>query len=215
MNSKELCNHLGGKMSMSAITEFGYTIGSPDKCIHSGTQTYWIPVVQGEPTIGQNGHNQWLDDRPGHDKTEVRSPKWRNSEPNGHVSEQCVDIMQLSEEYFWNDDACSASRCSICLTPAVQSYRLRGTSLYDQLYTLSLEMQKSSTRISFEGEDSSWLYWYPQNEKTVLLDSRYRFNLTMNQHPFGILQPQVSTKKMLQGQVTESSNRWIFTNVSN
>ena len=191
---------------MSVPKNFGAIFGNKAIC----NNNYWIPVVQGSAlNSDEDGNYFWLDDRLHSNKTPINDPKWRKSEPNGLLSEKCVEITLISGKYYWNDQTCIELRCSICRLPAVQTYYLRGQSLFDNKYLLILELQENPLKIRFEGTKNSWYYWYPLEDKTKLLDIRYNSTLTSKKNPFGKIKMENS-----ETWEWEWTFQWIFTNVS-
>ena len=209
LGAKKLCSHLGGALSMDIHTNFTYIFGDSNNCYSaqkSGIGVFWIPVIQGDPGGSEeNRHYSWLDDSPGSNQKLIQEPNWRKSEPNGLLTEQCVTKLYYpkTNRFFWNDESCFASRCSVCKMPVFQKYQLRGPDLYDHKYSLALETQQSSEKIEFEGEHSSWIIWYPLDKKTELHDQRYNFTKSFHLDPFGLLR----SKEFAQ------NHSWIFSNV--
>ena len=184
--------------------EFPYTIGNSEKCKHLDkhydVDVFWLPIKQ--RVQYENGEDQWVDDRQQSKEAVIQEPKWGKGEPNGFDFQQCVQAIGQWDQ--WTDQFCTVLTCSACNMPIVQTYRLRGPQLFDQVYSLLLNMQSSDTEIVFEGEGTSKIVWYPLEEKTVI--SNYKTNKTIEfrKDPFGILQSKEGV----------STNKWKFTNVS-
>ena len=195
-------------MSMNPNEDIGYIIGDTENCLKGGTvKEFWMPVVQGSLVEDQY---LWLDDREGYNiTTPMTSLNWKKSEPNGLHAEPCVSALLLDGEYLWNDDRCHTPKCSICDMPVIQTFRLRGPNLFDHEYLLSLDMQKNSSSIRFEGVESSWIIWDPLEEKTKIMDIRYDYSTHFDKNPFGLIKPKtsISPKEF-------NPHQWVFTNVS-
>ena len=207
--TKSLCSHLGGILSSNYIQEAQFVIGSSD-CQSESWQNrptaFWIPIIQGGPVANKEGQFHWIDDRLGSNGSVVQLTNWLPGQPNGEWTQQCVELVgDTPSEQLWNDEYCYTKRCSICTMPVVQTYRLRGLTMYDQEYTLSLNMQENKSRILFEGKKST-IDWLPFDGK---LEVRQRFNgdLTIEKYqgPFGLLKSE--------GHGNTTGNL-VFTNVS-
>ena len=189
-------------MTLQFGREFRYTIGNPNKCKHHyhDMNIFWLPIKQ----AGQDKNEEylWVDDRSKSKGVAIKELKWAKGEPNGLDIEQCVDLYSGWDQ--WNDQFCSAMRCSTCNMPIVQTYHLRGPGSFDRVYSLLLNMQSSFTEIVFEGEGTSKVVWYPLEEKTAI--SNYKTNTTIefSKDPFGVLQSEEDGSK----------NKWKFSNVS-
>ena len=204
--TKSLCSHLGGIMSLNYIQETQFVIGSSDcQTVSWYDSTFWIPIIQGGPVANKEGHFHWIDDRLGLNGSVVQLTNWLPGQPNGELSQQCVEAETTSEQNLWNDEYCHVKRCSICTMPLVQTYRLRGLTMYDQEYTLSLNIQENKSRILFEGKKST-IIWFPFDGT---LEVRQHFNgdlaIEKFQGPFGHLKSEEHGK---------TRGKLVFTNVS-
>ena len=167
------------------LSNVEHILGDPDNCNLYGSSRFWIPVVQGNPIEGKTGQYQWLDDRPGYNHSEMLFQKWTASQPNGFLYQKCVE----THHDAWNDLECeSVKRCSVCIIPKVQKYLLRGpVGHFDQEYSLSFNMQLSTTRIVFEGQGLSRIIWYPLQRQTKLVNRKLNLTRIFDQNPFGLL----------------------------
>ena len=209
-DAKKICTHLSGSMSMNPGGKREYILGDIENCFSpdSGEIRFWIPVKQGQSVKGTNGQYLWLDDRPNSNGTVVQAQTWNTGQPNGLHIQQCVDA---SEQGNWYDMECEETkRCSVCVIPVAQIFRLRGQHNFEREYSLSFEMQKSTKRVIFEGlEQSSIVIWYPMEEKTELMDQEQNVTTTFYQNPFGLLG---SRKDIIRND--GYTDQLVFTNVS-
>ena len=192
---------------MNPDENIDFIIGDPENCKNTNTATvkvFWMPVVQGNMI---NGQYQWLDNRRGFNDTPMTGLKWKRSEPNGLHTEPCVTAWLLDGEYLWNDESCHPLKCSICDMPVIQTYWLRGPDLFDHKYLFSLDSQENSSKIRFEGVESSWIIWTPLKGHTQIMDMRYNYSTNFDHNPFGLTKPQKSISQ-------KDCHQWVFTNVS-
>ena len=188
-------------MPMDFEENIRYIIGDPDKCKIVGLNKLWVPVRQGNLIDEDYGVYQWFDDRASSNQSIIQSPNWKQSEPNGLQIEQCVDA--FGDSKYWNDESCSSKRCSVCRMPVVQTYYLRGPRIFDQVYSLLFNMQRTNSKIVFEGEGTSVIIWYPDEGQTQIKNYKMNYSVTFHKNPFGILQNENSP----------SRKTWIFTKV--
>ena len=136
----------------------------------------------------------WVDDRYKSKETVIQIQKWQEYEPNGLEFEKCVDAITDGKHDQWNDNRCNDLRCSVCNMPRVQTFYLRGNDFDDDHeYILSMDTQDHSSRIRFEGQKLSYIYWHVLHGTTEI---RHFYNETykrqFKQMPFGQLKPSSS-----------------------
>ena len=157
-------------------------LGDAENCFVNNEERFWIPVIQGETKASQY---LWVHDRPGFSKKVILNQTWHVGHPTGLLFQQCVST---SDEGEWYDVECETElKCSVCNVPVVQTYQLRGNTTFDMEYFLSFEMQQSTRVITFEGHESSRIFWYPLEAKTEIIDQKQNLSRTFNQNPFGLL----------------------------
>ena len=183
-DSKALCSHLGGIMSMDPI-EPDHVFGNSSVCYLEGDMKYfWIPVIQ-EGKRSEVGQYSWVDDRSNTNSSETLNLGWHTGQPNGLDFQQCV---HKSEKEKWYDVECEKKSCSVCNVPVAQTYRLRGQHLFDQEYILSFDMQQSHiSQLVFEGYGPNRIVWDLFSSKTDILDKEEGISRSFNQTPFGLL----------------------------
>ena len=201
-------------MSMELPKEGGYKIGdqtlSCTKC--EGERIYWLPVVQGRLIAGQKEKYEWVDDRQDKNHSKIQSTRWIRSQPNGLDVQQCVEARPtVSGIPRWNDQACTFARFLTCEMPRYQTYYLRGSNPkdFDEEYTLSLELQTSSSAIEFVGQRKSKLIWYPMIDRAKLVNQNKNLTVAIDQNPFGLIDEQ-----HLNGPESFNATKMVFTNVS-
>ena len=178
-------------MSLFVNGKFRFSIGNASDCLSEGKSRYWLPVRQGQLREGQH---LWIDDRLKNKGSVIQTLKWDQSEPNGFEFEKCVVATTDGVNDNWNDQTCNSFRCSICFMPRVQTFYLRGYAFeLDHEYILSMDTQYHSSRITFEGQKLSYIYWHVLQEKTEV---RHFYNDTykreFSQMPFGRLKSTLS-----------------------
>ena len=208
-----LCSKLGGYMALD-ISQKQFSVGDTTGC----NRKYWQPIK-----LDNYSNDQYFWSGDTHEDVEnyINNLNWMNSMPNAYGTEECLDVTELSGNYYANDVECEVTRCSICSVPAVNSFYLRGPGLegidrwhrlglrnfLDHKYSLSLELQENSSHLVFEGENGlSKITWYPL-EKTalikrydnkVILDKQKIMKINYHTDPFGYFR----------------SLEWVFTGVS-
>ena len=124
--------------------------------------------------------------------------------------QQNIDIGQaivFRNTYLWNDISCDERpRCSVCHSPVVQAFNLRGQipSNIDRKYYLLLGTQNKTQNnqiVHFEGQFGlSQIFWDPLSALTTVTRTIDDHSFVFKKEPFGSLKNE--------------KNHWIFTNVS-
>ena len=197
-----MCQFLGGTLAM-AIKDSQHIVGDAASCGSNSfgdSVQFWAPVVLDKYSPSKNEYT-WIDDRTG-SMSKIQDQIWANAQPNGEGISQCVALMNVSGEYFWNDIHCQKKLCPACVVPEVQTFYLRGQKMANQCdskYALFLAMQNDKSKLVFEGQSGlSKVIWSPLEKTTELQTASGSSKLKIDQNPFGYWYGM----------------DWVFTNVS-
>ena len=200
--SRALCANLGGEISTDR--EYEMTLGNPQTC-QENKNKFWT-AIKLKNYLPEKDYT-WVIDQNGSkasDITDLVAGKWKQGQPNGEGAQMCV---YRTKDNFLVDTECDRELCFICNVPVAQKYYLRGhndvlAGRIDNKYFLILEKDWNELKITFKGEESGKITWYPVEKKTDLISNPTDANqtITYNQNPFGLLR--------------NLHTRWIFTNVS-
>ena len=203
---------MSGEMATEIDQNIDHTVGDLDDCPgKTRGNPKWLPFKLS--SYSKDGNYTWIDDRPSSNGSEIILQNWQTSQPNslGHVD--CVQAKKFEAKVLLDDTDCTRTICSICSTPAIQNFYLRGNiKRVDHKYLLSWEMQNLKTEVTFEGQQgSNKIVWKPSQRKTELRkytdeatkEGKEQTIYTFEQPPFGRLESNKSNNALL-----------IFTNVS-
>ena len=180
------------------------TVGDPKTC-QENKNKFWT-AIKLKNYFPEKDYTWIIDQKrsKASDITDLVAGKWKQGQPNGEGAQMCV---YSTKDNYLVDTECDRELCFICNVPVAQKYYLRGhndvlAGRIDNKYFLTLEMDWNELKITFKGEESSKIIWYPVEKKTDLISNQKDANqtITYNQNPFGLLR--------------NLHTRWIFTNVS-
>ena len=201
---------MSGEMVIDIDQTIDHMVGDLDDCRRLTGTPKWLPIKLS--SYSKDGNYTWIDDRPSSNASQMVLQNWQKSQPNSLGHDDCVAARKIEGKNLLDDFDCSIAVCSICSTPAIQNFYLRGDIKHvDHNYSLSWEMQDLKTQVTFEGQGSTKIVWRPSQRKTELRkcidkarkDCKEKTIFSFEQIPFGRLESNRSNNALL-----------IFTNVS-